>query len=154
MDSRALSANGLMIGVVGVNDNGAFINTILPGFKKKGKRVDDFCCVSPRQKSPTLWRVDTTHASVWVEGDQIDIAKDNGLPRDGSVLHNLQKQRNQLLARVNGVSPSGSFPFPSIQGKTVSLIGKLSAFPIELAPVLEKIFLANGAQEVEFVKVS
>lgn len=144
--------DGILIGVVGLNSAPAVFQTILSLPQTAGKKINDVCCVDLRRKSPTLWKLFTTHASVWVDGERIDITHGSECPQDGLLVYKLKKQRDALLAMLNGAETKTGFPYVSIQGKKVILLGDFSGLSGALLPALKKIFLANAAKEVEFVQ--
>jgi len=141
--------NSLLIGVAFFNDSN-ILQRLIPAAEKTGREVDDVCCILSRQKGPSCWRVDTSHASAWVDGDQIKIIQHN-LPTDGKIIWDLQQQRQLFLSGTSGFTRHREFPYPSLQGKTVLLLGDLSALPEAISLALEKIFIANGAREVDFL---
>jgi len=145
--------DGVLIGVVGLNSAPVVSQTILSLSQTAGRIINDVCCVDSRQKGPILWKLFTTHASAWVEGERIDISHGSERPQDGFLVFRLKRQRDALLAMLNGARTKAGFPYASIQGEKVVLLGDFSGLPGALLLALEKIFLANGAREIEFVKV-
>jgi len=143
--------DSVLIGVIGLNAGPTVSQTILSFPQTAGREIHDVCCIDLRRKGPTLWKVFTTHASAWVEGGEINISQGYELPRDGFLIYKLKKQRDALLATLNGRKEA--FPYASIRGKAVMLVGNFSVLPVFLLLALEKIFLANGAKEVDFIEV-
>ena len=145
-------SDGVLIWVVGLNSASAVSQTLLSLPQTVRKRINDVCCVNPRQKGPFRWRLFTTHASVRVDGKRIDISHGSERPRDGFLVYRLKQQRNALFTMLNGAKTNDGFPYVSIRGKKVVLLGDFSGLPGVLLLGLEKIFLVSAAKEVNFVQ--
>ena len=143
--------NSLLIGVAFFNDSN-ILQRLIPAAEKTGREVDDVCCILSRQKGPSCWRVDTSHASAWVNDERVEIAQRH-LPTDGKIICDLQQQRQLFLSGVNGFTRYQEFSYPPLQGKAVLLLGDFSALPKVIPLALERIFLANGAKEVDFLEL-
>jgi len=146
--------NKVLIGVVGPSADSAASQAIFSSPQARGETVNDVCCIDLRRKGPTLWRIFTTHASAKVDGGEVNISQGSELPQDGLLISKLKKQRDALLAILTGTGGKEEFPYASIQGKMVVLLGDFSGLPEVLLLALKEIFLANGAKQVDFVELS
>jgi hypothetical protein len=138
--------DGLFIGVIGLNSGSVFPT------EESGRKVDDICCVDLRQKGPNLWKLFSTHASARIDDGEISICRGSVPPQDGLISYRLKRRRDTLLTALTKTEKKGGFPYISVQGRKIVLFGDFSGLPGLCLFALKKIFFANGAREVEFVK--